>query len=124
MANTDADRIRWLLRRFNLSKGALAASVGYSAPYISEITHDKKRISRELAIKLAGQYGVSLDWLLTGGGAPYGNAPTTTPAEPEPVRAVPRTFHVCDSCQQPVPPKAERCPHCSVRLVWGECPEA
>jgi hypothetical protein len=120
MSKTDAQRIGWVLRRFGLSQGALAESIGYGGSYVSEVTHGKKPISAEMAVRVAGQYGVRLDWLLTGEGEPYAYGPDATMAPRPTSKVVRRIAYFCGLCNGQVAPGMKECHHCGGEIDWTE----
>ncbi|MFW6189447.1 MAG: helix-turn-helix transcriptional regulator [Planctomycetota bacterium] len=133
---SDASRILWLLKRFNLSQTELARSVGYQPQYVNDILHGRKNLSRNAAEKIAAEYNLSVHWLLTGEGAKYrppttttptrstsatGRPTTTAPAEEYPTAPViRRTYYECGACGGRVAPGLDCCQHCLCRLEWPE----
>lgn len=69
-----AARVRQVLTHAGMSQKDLAARLGMTAGYLSEVARGNKRPGTDFLLGIRRQVGVSIDWLLTGEGAMFGGA--------------------------------------------------
>ena len=65
------DRLKQIRKEKGLTQQALAAVLGTSASYVSDIEKGKKMPGSEFLITLKRNLGLNIDWLLAGEGHPY-----------------------------------------------------
>jgi transcriptional regulator with XRE-family HTH domain len=121
MPDPEALRILWLLRSRNYTQRQSAQALGVSEQLISDVVRARSRLSRDLAETMAQHFGVSLDWLLLGTGAPFPldmEAPTTTTLPGERTARVRRFPPRCEACSQEVREGDKFCPGCHASLLW------
>jgi transcriptional regulator with XRE-family HTH domain len=113
--------LRGLLTKFGLTQTAFAESIGFAVSQVNDVIKKRKRLSRDMAVRVSEVYGVRLDFLLKGQGQPFEDDPltTTTTAMPRARAGVtPHTVYTCDSCQAIVPEGTASCPRCGAQLEW------
>jgi transcriptional regulator with XRE-family HTH domain len=54
------------LRGFDLSQQDFANRIGISQTYVSDIEHGKVEVGAEILLRIARQFGKTMEWLLTG----------------------------------------------------------
>lgn len=78
MSNEIINRLSDLLRALNLSQNQFAMQLGISQPNFNQIMNGKRAFGKNLQCRVVAEFGVSLQWLLTGEGSmfrePEGNA--------------------------------------------------
>jgi len=80
------NNIRRLRKERNMSGTTIAEMLSITPTYFYELERSKKRLSAEMALKLASIFGVSIDYLLDGGEGgiePERNLPTPEWATPK-----------------------------------------
>lgn len=118
---SEASRLSWLIREQRLSQTVFAQEVGATVQTLSNVLAGRRRISRDLAERVADRFGVSLDWLLRGSGPPRPDMETTTTTQlSAPVFPVVRPPARCSGCGQEIRPGDQVCPRCHGRLEWPE----
>ncbi len=74
----DGERILHLMENLGIKEQtAFARKLGVQIGYINDVIHGRKGISKECALKISSEFGVSLEWLLYGRGNAW---PTITRA--------------------------------------------
>ena len=72
MPSADADRLaiatrlRLARNQAGLSQGQVGSQLGLQRPSVSEIEAGRRRVTAEELARMAGLYGVSMDWLANG----------------------------------------------------------
>ncbi len=54
------------LRGFDTNQGEFAAKVGISQAYLSNVEHGKVEVGAEILLRIAREFGKTIEWLLTG----------------------------------------------------------
>ncbi len=54
------------LRGFDTNQEEFAARVGISQAYLSNVEHGKVEVGAEILLKIAREFGKTIEWLLTG----------------------------------------------------------
>ncbi len=54
------------LRGFDLTQQQFASRLGISQTYISEMEHGNVEVGGEILLRIAREFGKSIEWLLTG----------------------------------------------------------
>lgn len=68
---TLSERIRWVMREFELSQSALARICGVRQPSVNRWVNDGiDQMNAEAALRLCQRYPISIQWLVTGDGEP------------------------------------------------------
>lgn len=65
-------RLAELIAMERINQNEFAARIGASASFVSDVVRGAKRPGSEFLVTIRQQFGVSVDWLLTGDGAMYG----------------------------------------------------
>jgi len=110
------------MARHDLSQTGLAERFGYTPGLVSSIIAGRKRISRDFAERLAGEFSLSLDWVLLGAGSPEAESVTTTtvPAHDRADVIVVPEICLCGRCKREVLRGDDWCPLCGAELMWPE----
>ncbi|MEP3844651.1 MAG: adenosylcobalamin-dependent ribonucleoside-diphosphate reductase [Paracoccaceae bacterium] len=75
------ERLRYLRKQKGLTLEEVAAEIDFSAPHISDLERDEKRLNTDSIDRFAKLYGVSSGWILDGGEVPS-EVVSTNYAEP------------------------------------------
>jgi SOS-response transcriptional repressor LexA len=67
---TEIERFLFVCQQSGLSQTAFGASLGLSKSQVSHVISGRTKPSRDVMDKLASQYGVNLNWFLSGMGTP------------------------------------------------------
>jgi transcriptional regulator with XRE-family HTH domain len=117
-----AIRLRWVMRRFDLDQAGLAGQIGYSPKSVNHVTRGRRPISRNMAVRLGEVFDLSVRWLLTGAGDPFGESTTTTTTQPGTVPATAEKETLvrwrCSVCTAYLAPGDGYCPGCGRPLQW------
>ena len=70
ITTSEVERFLYICRQSGLSQIAFGASLGLSKSQVSHIISRRTNPSREVLDKLATEYGVNLNWFITGQGCP------------------------------------------------------
>ncbi len=54
------------LRGFDINQQEFAANLGISQAYLSKIEHGKVEVGAEILLRIACEFGRTVEWLLTG----------------------------------------------------------
>jgi transcriptional regulator with XRE-family HTH domain len=57
------------LRGFDMTQEEFAHRIGISQNYLSTVEHGKVEVGAEILLRIAREFGKSIEWLLTGGNA-------------------------------------------------------
>ena len=58
------------LRGFDMTQQEFADRIGISQTYLSDVEHGKFEVGAEIVIRIAREFGRSMEWLLTGEDVP------------------------------------------------------
>lgn len=72
---TASSRVAWLVEsRFKGNRSAFASAIGFSHTAINKVVTGERKPGHKLLAAVTRNLGVNADWLLNGGGRPFGDA--------------------------------------------------
>jgi len=125
-AQARRDRFRLVLGRIKGTQEEIAAQIGVSSTYVSQMNAGSRRVTAGVARRIENHYGYQERWIMEGAG-PYrlgrdGPEYMTTfsrPEAPEPeADVISRVAYHCGACQGQVVARLRSCPHCGALLRW------